>query len=272
MNLALLSRHCLTVALGGVLLLAAVTCPRAQNATAHVDLTSPRMTEAELTRGQIEAMIAARPPGAVLDLADRSLNGLDLSGLDLGGADLTRARLNRTKLVGAGLDGAKLDMAWGIEADLSNASLRGASLFQAQLPRARLDGADLSDARLIGTFEGGSLKGARLIRANGAPDMRNQSMGITRTSFRSAMMQGADLTDAKLAWADLEFAKLQDAVLQGTDLTLARLGGANLTGARLAGCNLTRADLASTVLLHVSGRDSVVGWEYALNVKRAFLD
>jgi uncharacterized protein YjbI with pentapeptide repeats len=61
-------------------------------------------------------------------------------------------------------------------------------------------------------------------------------------------------------------------VLEGADLTRARLGGANLTGARLGGCNLTRADLASTILLGVSGRATVVGWEYVLHVDRAFLD
>ena len=113
------------------------------------------MSAAELTRAEVEGLIAAAPPGQGVDLADRSLNGLDLSGLDLTGADLTRARLNRAKLVGTRLDGAKLDMSWGIEADLSGASLKGAAMFQAQFPRARLDRADLSGARIIGSFEGG---------------------------------------------------------------------------------------------------------------------
>ncbi|MFL5338274.1 MAG: pentapeptide repeat-containing protein, partial [Geminicoccaceae bacterium] len=171
----------------------AVTCDspaRAQGAMDHVDLTSARMSTAELTRTDVEALIAAAKPGNGIDLAERSLNGLDLSGLDLSKADLTRARLNRTKLIGARLDGAKLDMAWGIEADLTSASLKEATMFQAQLPRAKLDRADLSGARLVGSFEGGSLQGARLVGVNGAPDMRNQSMGMTRTSFRSARMQG----------------------------------------------------------------------------------
>ena len=66
-------------------------------------------------------------------------------------------------------------------------------MFQAQFPRARLDRADLTGARIIGSFEGGSLEGARLTGVDGAPDMRNQSMGMTRVSFRSARMQGADL-------------------------------------------------------------------------------
>jgi uncharacterized protein YjbI with pentapeptide repeats len=145
-------------------------------------------------------------------------------------------------------------------------------MFQAQFPRSRFTAADLSGARIIGSFEGANLERARLVGIDGAPDMRNQSMGMTRASFRSARMQGADLTDAKLAWADLEFAKLQGAVLVGADLTRARLGGANMTGARLEGCNMTKADLASAVLLDASGVDRIVGWDQAFNLDRAFLD
>ena len=175
--------------------------------------------------------------------------------------------------MGTRLDGAKLDMAWGIEADLTGASLKGATCSRLSFRAPSSIGADLSGARLVGSFEGGSLQGARLVGVNGAPDMRNQSMGMTRTSFRSARMQGADLTDAKLAWADLEFAKLQDAVLEGADLTRAWLGGANLTGAQLY---RLQSDPGRSGLRRsccgVSGRATVVGWEYVLNVDRAFLD
>lgn len=152
---------------------------RAQGMMSHVDLDSPRMTAAELTRAEIEAMLGAAS-GKPLDLADRGLNGLDLSGLDLTGADLRRSRLNRARLAGARLDGAQLDMAWAMDADFTGASLKQAQLFQAQFLRARFDGADLSQARIIGTFDGGSFVGARLVDADGAPDMRNQSMGLTR--------------------------------------------------------------------------------------------
>ena len=65
---------------------------QAQGAMDHVDLTSPRMSAAEMTRTDIESLIAAAKPGVGIDLAERSLNGLDLSGLDLSKADLTRAR------------------------------------------------------------------------------------------------------------------------------------------------------------------------------------
>ncbi|MFZ1429212.1 MAG: pentapeptide repeat-containing protein [Geminicoccaceae bacterium] len=244
---------------------------RAQGMMSHVDLNSPRMTTAELTRADIEAMLGAAS-GKPLDLADKGLNGLDLSGLDLTGADLRRSRLNRAKLAGARLDGAQLDMAWAMDADFTGASLKQAQLFQAQFLRARFDGADLSQARIIGTFDGGSFVGARLIDADGAPDMRNQSMGLTRASFRSARMQNADLSGARLAWADMEFAKLQGANLEGADLSQARLGGINLTGARLAGCNVTGAGVASAMLQGIQGADQIIGLDQTLHLDRAFRD
>jgi hypothetical protein len=63
---------------------------------AHVDLSSPKMTDAELSREEVVAILEATtsrkqsPP-----LADKSLNRLDLSGLDFSGMDLSRARLNQ---------------------------------------------------------------------------------------------------------------------------------------------------------------------------------
>ncbi|MFO1075922.1 MAG: pentapeptide repeat-containing protein, partial [Geminicoccaceae bacterium] len=76
----------------------------AQGMMDHVDLAAPRMSAAELSRADLERLIAAKAPDTALDLRDRSLNGLDLSGLDLSGADLRWARLNRARLVGTRLD------------------------------------------------------------------------------------------------------------------------------------------------------------------------
>lgn len=241
----------------------------AQGMMDHVDLSSPRMSGADLQRGDIERLIAA---GGSVMLADKSLNGLDLSGLDLRGADLRWARLNRTSLAGARLDGARLDLAWGIEADFSGASLKDATLFQAQLLRARMDGADLSGARIPANFESASMVGTRLVGADGSPDMRNQSMGLMRAILRLAKLQGADLTDAELNRADMEYAKLQGAKLQGADLTMAKLGGANLTGAELAGCDLTGAAIASAIFLQAHGLSEVVGLDRTIHRDRAFFD
>ena len=150
MRTRLLVGHWLLIAAG---LLTAPGWPeaRAQGTMDHVDLSSARMSAAELTRAEVEALIAAAPPGLGVDLADRSLNGLDLSGLDLarGGS---HPRPTQSREAGRhAADGARLDMSWGIEADLTGASLKGAAMFQAQFPRARLDRADLSGARIIGS-------------------------------------------------------------------------------------------------------------------------
>ena len=141
--------------------------------------------------GELSARLA-EIAGRRSDLADKSLNGLDLAGLDFSDMDLTGARLNRANLKGAVLKGARLDLAWLIEADLEGADLREASLMQSQLIKARLAGADLSGARVVANFESAHLEGATMTAASMAPDMRNQSMGLMRTVFRSAVLDRAD--------------------------------------------------------------------------------
>jgi uncharacterized protein YjbI with pentapeptide repeats len=236
----------------------------------HVDLTSPRMSEAELSRDGVIALLEAASADQPADLADKGLNGLDLSGLDLSGADLSRSRLNRVNLKDAVLRGAKLDLAWLIEADLENADLRDVSMIQAQLQRARLAGADLSDARVVADFEGANLEGAKLVGASMAPDMRNQSMGLMRTVFRSANLDRADVSGTDLAWADMEFAKLRGSILVDVDFSMARLGGVDMTGADVTGMNVAGANLASAKLRELTGEDRIEGLDQAINLNRAF--
>ncbi len=257
--------------LGGIVALAAV----ARNARGQgmdmmmrgLDLDSPRMTEAELDRAAVEAMIHR---GGPVDLRGRGLNGLDLAGLDLREADLTGARLNRSRLAGARLDGAKLAQVWAIEADFSEASLRGADLFQGQFPRARFDRADLTGARLIGNFTGARFRKAVLRELRGGADLTNQSMGLIRAVLRSADLEGADLRDADLTLADMEYVRLRGADLRGARLVKAMLGGADLTGARVDGLDLAEADIASAVLRDLVGREGLKGLERARNRDRAF--
>jgi hypothetical protein len=95
----------------------------AQDMMRHLDLTSPDMVSAEMTRADVEAALASHQT----DFTGKRLSGLDLSGLDLSGVGLRGARLNKTKLIGAKLDGAILDQAWFLDADLSHVSLRKAN-------------------------------------------------------------------------------------------------------------------------------------------------
>src|SRR5579875_2249426 len=95
---------------------------RAQDAMRGLDMASPDMTAAEMTRGELEAALASAH-GQPLDLTGKRLSELDLSGLDLSRAILRAARLNHANLAGARLDGAILDQAWALGADFSGASL-----------------------------------------------------------------------------------------------------------------------------------------------------
>ena len=68
-----------TAALGMFGLVMAIPAA-AQNMMQHVDLTSPEMTAAEMTRPDVEAMVAAANLTQPADFTGRKLSGLDLSG------------------------------------------------------------------------------------------------------------------------------------------------------------------------------------------------
>ena len=117
---------------------AALACPArvsAQGMMSGVDLATPAFTQAELSRGDIEGLIAKVKPGQKLDLAGKSLNNLDLSKLDLAGADLRGARLNHANFAGADLRGAVLDDVWALDADFSRRSVRRAAVWRANVAR-----------------------------------------------------------------------------------------------------------------------------------------
>ena len=80
----------------------------AQDMMRGVDLSSPDMTMSEMSRADVEALLAKGRPR---DFSAKRLSGLDLSGLDLSGVNLRAARLNGADLAGANLDGATLDQA-----------------------------------------------------------------------------------------------------------------------------------------------------------------
>ena len=125
------------------------------NMLRYLDLTTPDMTHAEMSRADIDALIS-EAGGRPLDLSGKRLSGLNLSGANLSGANLRLSRLNRTDLSSADLSGATLDQAWLLKANMRGAKLVGASFFGAQVREADLSGADLTRAKLIGTLAGQS--------------------------------------------------------------------------------------------------------------------
>ncbi|MGE5534249.1 MAG: pentapeptide repeat-containing protein, partial [Acidobacteriota bacterium] len=58
----------------------------AQDMMRYIDVNSPEMTTAEMTREQVAALAAAATPDHPADFTGKRLSGLDLSGLNLSGA------------------------------------------------------------------------------------------------------------------------------------------------------------------------------------------
>ena len=170
---------------------------REENPYIWPDFRGADLSEAKLSRANLD--------GAHLIRAN--LREADLSGANLGGAKLSRANLADANLTRANLIMAELD-----EADLSGANLGGATLFGTNLNEANLSGANLSRADLFGT---------NLIKANliGAE--------LTRATLVETNLTGADLTGCSIygisAW-DLELGRATQ-----TDLIITRRGEPTIT-------------------------------------------
>jgi uncharacterized protein YjbI with pentapeptide repeats len=243
----------------------------AQDMMKDLDLSSPDMTEAELSREDVMAALADASAEKPADFTGKRLNGLDLGGLDLSGAIFRAARLNNADLKGANFEGAVLDQAWMLNVNLTGANLKGANLFQAQLVGATLDRADFSNARVASDLSKASVKGARFNGASLGADMKNQSMGLMRGVLRKADLEGADFTGADLSRVDFEFASLKGANLTDANLMRASLGGADLTGAIIDGANFNEADVTSAKLRALIGADNS-NLDQARHLKSAFRD
>lgn len=252
-------------------LVLATTLPAtAQSMLDLVDLKSPAFTQAEMTRGDIEAAIAKLAPGATLDLSAKSLNGLDLSGLDLTRTRLQSTRLNNAKLVKANLAGVMMDQAWALGADLTEANLTGASLFGTQLVGAKADRANFTGSRIAGDFSKASLTGATFDKADLSADMKNQSMGLMRGVFNSSNLEGASFAGANLSRVQMEFASLRGASLVGAKFNGSEIAGVDFTGADVSGADFEEADVTSTRLLGLKNAGKALNLDKVKNADRAF--
>jgi len=248
-----------------VFLLAPISA-HSQSVLQGVDLTSADMSETELSREEIIAMLAS---GGPVNLTRRRLNGLDLSGLDLSGANLRAARMNNTSLKGANLRGANLDQAWMMGANLVGADLAGASLFQTQVIGADLRDANLTGARTAADFSRSDLSRANFSGADFSADMQNQSMGLMRGVLHKIKAEDADFSGANFMRADLEFANLRRANFTDANLMGTTLGGADFTGANVDGARFGDADLTSTRLVDLEGVSNSQ-FDDSKNLDRAF--
>jgi len=237
----------------------------------HVDMNSAQMTQAEMTREELIAFLAAAGEVPV-DLTSKRLSGLDLREVDFKAADMRWVMLNNADLRGARMQGVNLDFAWLMGANLEGADLSGAHLFSTQIRRANLRNARLDGARIVANFQQSDLRGASFRHADMAADMKNQSMGLMGTVLQSANADGADFANAKLGNVNAEFSSLRGARLENADLMNAKLGGADLTGAIVTGLNLANADLDSVRLQGLQGGGEVLGLDSARNLSKALTD
>jgi len=244
----------------------------AQDAMDHVDLGSAEMTEPEMTRDELLALLSAAPADSPLDLTKKRLSGLDLRDIDFRGANLRWARMNNTDLRGANLQNATLDSAWLIDANLEHADLRGASMASTQMRRANLQNANLSGARIVADLQRADLRGANLSNANMGADMKNQSMGLMRTVVRLAKLDGADLRNANAMRMDASFASMKGALLDGANFHGVDLTGADLTRASVAGTDLSGSDVSGAYLLQLIGREKLLGLDTVRNLAEAELE
>jgi uncharacterized protein YjbI with pentapeptide repeats len=224
-----------------------------------------------MTAEQVRAAVAAVSAGSTdlseKDMTGDDLTGLDLSGANLSGANVSGANLHGVKLVGANLTGADLTnadltFAWIVRANFTRAHLHGATM-QTIVTSTGMDntpdqaaifvGADLSDASITVHFSFDDMRGANFTHAHMTVVIANQSMGLLRSEFISAKLDGADFTDAGLGHVTFRFAKLNGARFNGADLSNTDFAGADLTNADFTGANVRDATFESATLAGVRG-------------------
>jgi uncharacterized protein YjbI with pentapeptide repeats len=231
----------------------------------------PANASDQMTADQVKVALSAAPNGK-LDLSGKDMHGDDLTGLDLSGANLSHANLaganlHGVKLVGSDLTGADLRKAdltftWIMKARFDHANLQGATL-QTVITSEGMDnkpetaasfvGADLSDTSATVHFSGDDMRGAIFKRSSQSVVLANQSMGMLRSEYVGANLDGADFEGAQLGRITFRFAKLNNANFRGADLTRADFTGAYLTGADFTGAKFDHTDFEAAIIKDAKG-------------------
>lgn len=163
--------------------------------------------------GRIWARWRRAHPNVVVNLRGVNLAGRTLRGIDWHGARLDRAVLTRADLRGANLE----------HASFLGASLAGADLSWVRATGVKFRAAVLNDAKLSrGTFEHAILTGAGLSHAN------LNGANFSHALLKDGELYDADLTDTNFNGANLISAQLDGAILHRTSLLGAKLGGASV--------------------------------------------
>jgi len=258
-----------TIALTGLMMAAPVSV-NAQSMLDMVDLQSDAFTKSEMSRADIVSGLAKLNDGEKLNLFAKALNGLDLSGMDLRRTNLQAARMNGTNLKGANLEGVVMDQAWLLNADLTGANLKKSALFGTQFKGAKLHNADLSGARIAADFTSVRATNATFDGADLSADEENQSMGLMRGAFKSAILDGSSFKNANLKRVLMEYTSAKNVDFENVQFNESELGGSDFTGANVAGADFYGADVNSTRIGDMKNSDAAKNIDKAKNLERAY--
>ncbi len=197
-------------------------------------------------------------------LMDCSFGETQLCSANITGAmllDTTWGRANWSGVIATGQTFYKLDLRGlvlaeaelsgcnFIECDMSAIDMRGANLGRATFVTCKLDGALLQSAKAQGAV---LVKECTLIRANlGGANFGGSNFGgtdMTGASLVKTILDGANLSDAKIDSSDWRLASAKGALLRKTSVQRSSLAGVNFENAVLQHADLRGSDLRSSNL------------------------
>ena len=177
-------------------------------------------------------------------LLDTSWGQADWSGVIATGQTFYKLDLRGVVLAQAELSGCNF-----IECDLSGVDMRAANLGRATFVTCKLDGALLQRAQAQGAI---MAKDCTLITANlGEGNFGGCNFGgadMTGVRLVKTMMDGANLSDAKINDSDWRLASAKGALLRKTSMQRAFLAGVNFENAVLQHADLRGSDLRGSNL------------------------
>jgi uncharacterized protein YjbI with pentapeptide repeats len=234
---------------------------------AHVNFSGAKLAQTDFSGANVgkSSFVDAKGAGADFSdavLSEASFEGSSFPGVKLGGgqmmkvnfcnADFTGAELKVPLLMDCRLDGLRLNGASihraivmggsGVALDLSGAKGEALLFVNIDLDRLRLPDADLAKLRLVGETRArhADFSGARV------PGSNLRCIDMEGANFERAILDGSELSEAKLKQARFHGASAQRAHFMSTDLEGAKLSNCNLKEAFLNKARLVRADLTGS--------------------------
>lgn len=216
---------------------------------------------------------AARLPGARFEagvMMQANFTSADLSGADFKTPVMMDCRLDGARLNEASIHRAIVMGGSAVGLDLSGAKGESLLFVDVDLDRLKMPGAELTKLRLVGEktrarhadFGGAKLPGSNL-----------RSIDLEGANFERSLLDGADLSEARLKQARFQGSSAQRAHFMKSDLEGARLSNCNLKEAFLNKARLVQADLSNSNCFGAEFLGVVVGETrfHGANLKRTKL-